>query len=112
MDREELTNEKISKKFVSQFDLVNHAITLADNMIRSGRSPRVKVDVDNPVIQILAEIDQGKDYLEEIVEKQKPEPEFEVEKFSSRVESSGKEKYKSFNSSKSGERRKARLIQG
>lgn len=66
MEKEDLTNEKLSKQFTNQFDLVNYAIKLADNYIKTGRPPRVKVDVENPVIQILAEIEQGKDQLVEI----------------------------------------------
>ena len=67
MDEGNLTNQQISKKFVNQFDLVNYAIRLAENMIRTGRAPRVKVDVDNPVVQVLAEILEGKDKFEEII---------------------------------------------
>ena len=68
MDKEDLTNEKLSTQFTNQFDLVNYAIKLAENLIRTGRAPRVKVDVENPVIQILAEIEEGEDQLEEISE--------------------------------------------
>ncbi len=58
-----LTNEKISKKFTNQFDLVNYAIKLADDMIRTGRSPRVKMQTENPALLILEEIAEGKDQL-------------------------------------------------
>jgi hypothetical protein len=108
VDKEDLTNEKLSKKFVNQFDLVNYAISLADNMIRSGRAPRVKVDVDNPVIQILAEIEQGKDYLEEIVEKVKFEP--EVVEVPHKYDHNGKEKFKSLSTSKANDKKKSRIV--
>ena len=45
--RDPLTNEKIIQKFESQFDLVNYAIRLAENMIHSGRDARVKLDCEN-----------------------------------------------------------------
>lgn len=63
------TNEKLSKKFNNNFDLVNYAITLAKNMIASGRSTRaVHSKTDNRATQILDEIDQGKDQFDEIQE--------------------------------------------
>lgn len=60
------TNEVLSKKFGNSFDLVNHAILLAENMILSGRDSRVKLDVQNRAMHILAEIQEGKDHFEEI----------------------------------------------
>lgn len=109
MDKVDLTNEKLSKKFVNQFELVNYAIRLADNMIKSGRAPRVKVDVDNPVIQVLAEIEQGKDYLEEIADI--VQPEIKKEEPSYKMDLNGKEKGKSLGASKSTEKRKSRIVQ-
>jgi hypothetical protein len=64
--KETLTNEQLRKKFISQFELVNYAIRLAENMIKSGRAPRVKLDTQNAAMQILAEISAGKDQFEEI----------------------------------------------
>ncbi len=64
--KESLTNEQIKKKFKNQFDIVSHAIKLAENMIKSGRGPRVKVDTQNPAMQILAEIMCGKDEFVDI----------------------------------------------
>jgi hypothetical protein len=61
-----LTNEKVRKKFKSQFDLVNYAIKLAENMIRTGRDCRVKIDSQNRALQILSEIIQDKDQFDEI----------------------------------------------
>ena len=61
-----LTNEEISKKFTNQFDLVNYAIGLATNMIRTGRDPRVKMNTENPALLILEEIAEGKDVFEDV----------------------------------------------
>lgn len=64
VSKESLTNEKIKKKFNSQFELVGHAIALVDNMVKSGRAPRVKSLSENPAVLVLEEIEQGKDSLE------------------------------------------------
>lgn len=64
--RDSLTNEKITKKFENQFDLVNYAIRLAENMIYTGRDARVRVDCQNRAMQILGEIALGKDVFDEI----------------------------------------------
>ncbi len=61
---ENLTNEKISRKFDNQFDLVNYAIRLTAEMIMSGRASRVDLDTENPALHILEEISEGKDRLE------------------------------------------------
>lgn len=61
-----LTNEKVCKKFKSQFDLVNYAIKLAENMIRTGRDSRVKIDSQNRALQVLSEIVNDKDQFDEI----------------------------------------------
>lgn len=103
---EHLTNQQISKKFTNQFDLVNYAILLCENMIKSGRAPRVKVDVDNPVVQILAEIEAGKDRLDDIViEVKKEEPVHEEAKLSSYTKDKNK-----LSSPKNGEKRKTRIM--
>ena len=65
--KEQLTNEKIRKKFASQFELVNYAIRLAENMILTGRDPRVKTDSQNRSLQVLTEILSDKDRFDEIV---------------------------------------------
>ncbi len=62
------TNENLSKKFKSNFDLVNYAIQLAENMIESGRDARVKSEVQNRAMLILEEINEGKDQFDEIKE--------------------------------------------
>lgn len=59
-----LTNEEILKKFSNQFDLVRYAIELGQNIILSGREPRVKMDCQNVATQALQEILVGKDVLE------------------------------------------------
>lgn len=76
--KDQLTNEKIRKKFTSQFELVNYAIKLAENMIHTGRDPRVKIDSQNRSLQVLSEILCDKDRFDEIVsvetEIEAPEP--------------------------------------
>jgi len=66
MLRDRLTNEELRKKFKSQFELVNYSISLAENMIKSGRGPRVKSDNQNRALNILEEIITGKDQFDEI----------------------------------------------
>lgn len=61
-----LTNEQVGKKFISNFDLVNYAIELAENMIKTGRDARVKSDTQNRAMLILEEIKEGKDQFDEI----------------------------------------------
>lgn len=63
---EDLTNETVKKKFKSQFELVGHAIKLAENMIKTGRGPRVKSDSQNVAIHVLDEIKCGLDKFEDI----------------------------------------------
>jgi hypothetical protein len=65
--RDVLTTEDLKKKFTSQFELVNYAIRLAENMIKTGRGPRIKMDNQNRSLQVLAEISCGKDQFDEIV---------------------------------------------
>ena len=73
-----LTNEKVIGNYKSSFDLVNYAIRLAENMIYTGRGPRVKSDVENRAILILEEIHQGKDQLDEITTPAAPSADFGV----------------------------------
>lgn len=71
-NKDHITNETLGDKFKSQFDLVNYAIRLADNFIKSGRPPRIiKLEVQNPAALILEEIRQGKDQFENILEEVK-----------------------------------------
>lgn len=60
-----LTNERLKKRFASQFDLVNYAIKLAAQMIQSGRAPRVKTDVQNVALLILQELIAGRDQFDD-----------------------------------------------
>lgn len=64
--KEQLTNEELRGKFKNNFDLVNYAILLAENMIKSGRDSRVKSDMQNRAMLILEEIREGKDQFDEI----------------------------------------------
>lgn len=64
--KESLTNEKLGKRFKNQFDLVNYAIKLAENMIKTGRETRFKTDVQNRALQIIGEISTNKDQFDEI----------------------------------------------
>lgn len=81
--KESLTNEELSKRFKSQFDLVNYAIRLAENMIRTGRAARAEMESQNRTLQILGEIKLGKDHLDEIIIVEEREPSKE-EKFARR----------------------------
>lgn len=63
-----LTNEKLlTGRFKNQFELVNYAIKLAENMIKSGRDTRVKTDINNRAYQILQEIAAGVDRFDDVV---------------------------------------------
>lgn len=64
--KEPLTNDKLRAKFKSQFELVNYAIRLAENMIHTGRTPRIKTDSQNPTVQVVEEITAGQDWLDDI----------------------------------------------
>lgn len=64
--RDHLTTENIRKKFTNQFELVNYAIKLAENMILTGRESRVKMETQNRSLHILEEIATGKDQFDEV----------------------------------------------
>ncbi len=68
MEKERLTNEVFKNKFVNHFELVNYAIKMAENMIKTGRAPRIKIDSENPALLILAEIANNKDTFEDFQE--------------------------------------------
>lgn len=73
-NNKQFTNEELAKKFENNFDLVNYAISLAENMIQSGRDPRVrKTDMQNRAMLILEEIREGKDHFDEILPENYPE---------------------------------------
>ncbi len=71
------TNEDLTKRFKNNFDLVNYAISLAENMIKTGRDARVKTDTQNRAMQILEEIHQGEDQFDEIFEREPSENNFD-----------------------------------
>lgn len=62
-----LTNEKISKRFKSQFDLVNHSIRLASHYIQAGIEPSPG-SADNIVNDVLSDIEHGRDTYQDIDE--------------------------------------------
>lgn len=63
----QFTNEELAKKFRNNFVLVNYAISLAENMIKSGRAPRVKSsELQSRAMLVLEEIREGKDQFDEI----------------------------------------------
>lgn len=64
---ETLTNEQLLKQFTSQFELVNYAIKLAENMVKTGRDTRIKINSQNKALQIVREIEEGKDQFDEII---------------------------------------------
>lgn len=98
MDRKEtLTNESVRLKFVSQFELVNYAIKLANQMIFSGRGPRVEIDNNNPAVIIIEEIDEGQDHLDDVIVVSKEiikEPTLDAVKPEKKAESAPVEKKK------------------
>jgi|GEM_PF-1648927 len=61
--KKNLTNEKIKERFDNPFKMVNYAIELAGQLVRTGRGPRVKIDNQNPAVQVIAEISEGRDFL-------------------------------------------------
>lgn len=79
-----LTIEKLTKKFQSPFDLVNYAISLAENIVKTGRNSQVSTTVQNPAYWVLLEIYEGRDYFSDIVEKEKV-PEDSKEALAKRV---------------------------
>jgi len=59
--KDQLTSERIRKRFKSPFDLVNYSIKLAKDMIHTGRGCRVDTPINNKAYQILLEIAEDKD---------------------------------------------------
>lgn len=82
--RRQLTNEQLSKRFRSQFDLVNHAIRMAGHLILSGHAPGPGSS-DNLIDDVLTDIKLGRDAYMDFEEEEESEEELdEVEIFSSR----------------------------
>lgn len=66
-NNKQFTNEELAKKFKNNFELVNYAISLAENMISTGRDARVRrADMQNRAMLILEEIREGKDQFDEL----------------------------------------------
>lgn len=65
---EHLTIEGLSELYDNRFELVNRAINLAVDKIRSGRGPRIQVNCQNISAVILAEMRVGQGYLDTIGE--------------------------------------------
>ena len=66
--KDQKTNELLKNRFDNNFELVNYAIALAENMMQTGRDARLKLAIRNPAYVVLEEIAQGKDHLDEVVE--------------------------------------------
>jgi len=66
--KDQKTNEQLKKRFSNNFELVNYAIDLAENMLASGRDPRVRIPIKNTAYVVLEEIAQEKDRMDEIKE--------------------------------------------
>lgn len=64
--RKKLTNEIVTKKFQNQFDLVNYAISIAANIIRTGREAHTLSGSENPALQALEDIESGRDKYDAI----------------------------------------------
>lgn len=97
-----LTNEILAKKFKNNFELVNYAIQLAENMIKTGRDARVKSDMQNRAMLILQEINEGKDQFDAIPEA--------ADKVSVEYTAVAAEEKKGRHSEERTERRKAKFV--
>lgn len=76
--KDSLTNESLSKRMPSSYELVNYAIRLAKNMVEVERDARVSTPgIINSAYLILEEISHGKDAFEEPQPKVAPQPLFE-----------------------------------
>ena len=60
MDKD-LTNEKLLKRFKSQFALVDHAIHIAEHMVKSGRETRGKTDNQNVALEVIDDLQDHAD---------------------------------------------------
>lgn len=65
---EHLTIEGLSEIYDNRFELVNRAINLAVDKIRSGRSPRININCNNTPTVVLAEMRAGQSFLDLIEE--------------------------------------------
>jgi hypothetical protein len=56
------TNEKLSRRFKSPFELVNYAIHLAEDRIRAGRDIH-EISNENLVVSVVKDLAVGKEHL-------------------------------------------------
>lgn len=65
--KEDLTNEKVGKKFSNQFEAVNFAIAIAERKIKSGHEVNGAAEVINEVLsgRKVEDIEVIKVYIEE-----------------------------------------------
>lgn len=56
LSQESLTNEALRAKFTSQFDLVNYAIRLAENMIEGGQLTAIENQDLTIIVKVLNEL--------------------------------------------------------
>lgn len=68
--RKQLTNEKLTQNFDNSFDLVAHAIHLAQQMIKSGHPIEGMGEVRNQACQILTKIARGEEEILPIIEEE------------------------------------------
>jgi hypothetical protein len=61
MEHKDLTNEKLLKKFKSQFELVDHAINIAVHMVKSGKEGRGKTENQNVALEVLEDLNDQAD---------------------------------------------------
>ncbi len=65
-----LTNEIVTKKFLNQFDLVNHAIAVAAHIIHAGRQSKPGDWTENPALLALHDIEVGRDIVDSTSEEE------------------------------------------
>jgi hypothetical protein len=60
MDKD-LTNEKLLKRFKSQFELVDHAIHIAEHMVKSGKEGRGRPENQNVALEVIDDLQDHAD---------------------------------------------------
>lgn len=103
---ESLTNELLSKRFTSQFDLVRHAIKLAEYKVRAGKD-QTYPQLENIASEVLEDIAEGVDHLEDIQEEnEESDINGQAHNFESGKKGSfAKEKEKSFKKEQAGKKK-------
>lgn len=62
MEHKDLTNEKLLKRFKSQFELVDHAIHIAEHMVKSGKeNVRGKAVNQNVALEVIDDLQDHAD---------------------------------------------------